>query len=55
MELINIQAIIVVQVGHESLEISLVCYGGVISLSDCLEFALGNFLAVGFSEGASDG
>jgi hypothetical protein len=55
MELINIQGVIVVQVGHESLQISPVCCGGAISLSDCFEFSSCNFLAVSFSEGASDG
>jgi hypothetical protein len=55
MELINIQGVIVVQVSYKSLEISLVCCGGAISLSDCLEFSSYNFLAIGFSEGTSDG
>jgi hypothetical protein len=55
MELINIQGVIVIQVSYESLEIGPVCCGGAISLSDCLEFSSCNFLAIGFSEGASDG
>jgi hypothetical protein len=55
MALINIHGIVIVQVSYESLEISPVCRGGAISLSDCFKLSSCDLLAIGFSEYTTDG
>jgi hypothetical protein len=55
MELIDIYGIVIVQVSHESLEISPVCHSTVISLSHWFKLSSYNLLAIGISECMTDG